>query len=65
MATDERNILFIKRSNRKTAKIVYKSVFEELATGDNDKEIRFCQEIFRCRCFTNSHTTRIPPLQKF
>ncbi len=65
MGTDKRNILFIKRNNCKRAKIVHNRIFGESVTSDNDGASRFCLEIFRYRCITNSHTARIPPLQKF
>ena len=65
MASDEKRVLLFERNSLKTARIVYKRIFGHISTDDSEGEIRFCQEIFRCKQIRHSQSKRMPPLQKF
>ena len=65
MNTYKKNILLIERNSNKTAKIIYKRIFGYIDTENSEKEIRFCQEIFRHKHIAHSQTRRTLPLQKF
>lgn len=65
MTTSKKNVPHFERSNYDTAKIIYKRTFGYIATENDEREIRFCREIFRSKHVTHSQTKQMPPLQKF